>query len=105
MRFNTKVDFLTDTEYRDYDPVTSTYIEKEPVVETRYCDVNDLSTETQTQVFNRVGVSAYMVRHLGKQIDTDKVKLNGKIYYIIDRRQLRNKATYLVSEELFNGEK
>lgn len=97
MRFNKKVTFiiLSDNEPR-FNPKTGNLDKSKPETVTKTCKVFDKSTEYKAKVFGKVDDKALVVIHLGRSLKADKAIYDGATYKVIDKRQMRGKATYLL---------
>lgn len=113
MRYSTPVTFIVGSPLSEYNPDTGKH-EKLPQEEVvKSCHVSDMAESEMLRLFGRTDVQAYTVYHLGKQIkNVDRVKIskmpapfgvtsdNEATYNVIQARQVRNKATYVVSRDL-----
>lgn len=98
-----RVEFITKDGFAKYDPDTSSYTEDLPETVVKYCHVHDLTEEKTAEIFGNVKTRALRVYHAGSLVKADKATVRGTTYHVTNNRQLRNKATYVLTEEMISG--
>lgn len=97
------VAFLIQKKDAEYCPETGKYEAVKSLPVLKSCYVYDLSSKYKLLLYGRTNVRALVVYHLGtlvpdtREIEIAKGLFKGR-YAIDDRRQLTEKATYVVSE-------
>ena len=112
MRYDQTIIFNTGDKLKKYDTLTGTYQDGYPETVEKKCHVSDMSSVETVRLFGRSNVKGLIVYHKGKLVDAHSASIkqvdpphgvvqNGeRTFNIIQKRQLRHKATYVLSEDL-----
>lgn len=98
MRYETPIYFQRVTP-GSYNPATGNYGEDTVEETLRYASVMDTGTETMRLVYGEIRQGSLTVHIQNHYLDVfDRIRIGGKVYAVDDRRRLRVKETFIVSE-------
>ena len=103
MRYVTKVVFVQKGQGERYDPIAGEFLPDEEKQTIKPCRVYDLAVKRTLEIYGRTNVRAWVVIHQGASIPADTVKIGSKFYHVSSRREVRGKASYIVSESKVSG--
>ena len=100
MRYDKKIYFVKQGK-EVYDPSTGDYIASASSETPKWANVSDMSNERVTFLFGGLTVGAYTIRIQDRYDEKfDYIRIGDKDYNVKDRRLLRNKHVFEVSERL-----
>lgn len=102
IRFSKTVEFIKEVLPGNYDPITGEFKDGTTVSEIKPCRIYDLGAEKKVAIYGRTDFKAYVVIHQGEVIRCKTVRIKdgekSLPFFVLEARQVRGKASYIVSE-------